>query len=117
MDVEQKLRDCVESFVTDLDLLMRRAALQALEETFSPAGSMGSRSRPGAKRTPAELEQLQERLLETITLNPGLRVEALSDVMDVPSRELTLPIRKLLGGRKIKKKGQKRATSYFARGA
>ena len=115
MNVEKELRECVENFVFDLDVLMRQAALNALEETFGGDGVRPGRTRPGAKRSNAELEQLQEALLETITLNPGLRVEALSEVMDVPSRDLTLPIRKLLGARRIKKKGQKRATSYFAR--
>ena len=115
MNVEKELRECVENFVFDLDVLMRKAALLALEETFGGNGVGSGRSRPGAKRSPAELEHLQAALLETITVNPGLRVEALSEVMKVPSRDLTLPIRKLLGARKIKKKGQKRATSYFAK--
>jgi len=115
MKLENKLRACVESFVADLDVLMRRSALLALEETFGGGLGDSGRSRSGAKRSASELEHLQDALLETITLNPGLRVESLSEVMNVPSRELTLPIRKLLGARKIKKKGQKRATSYFAR--
>jgi hypothetical protein len=117
MDVEKKLRDCVDTFVADLDLLMRRAALEALEETFGNNGPLvtGRGARPGAKRSPAQLEELQDQLLETITVNPGLRIEALSEVMEVPSRDLTLPIKKLLAARKIKKKGQKRATAYYAR--
>ncbi len=115
MNVEKELRECVENFVFDLDALMRQAALEALEETFAGNGAQVGRSRSGAKRSPAQLERLQEAVLETITLNPGLRIEALSEVMNVSSRDLTLPIRKLLGARKIKKKGQKRATSYFAR--
>ncbi len=115
MDVEKELRHCIESFVMDLDVLMRQAALDAIEETFGGSGLATGRTRPGSKRTAAELEQLQGSLLETITLHPGLRIEALSEVMNVPSRDLTLPIRKLIGARKIRKKGQKRATSYFVR--
>ena len=114
MDVEKQIRECIESFVADLDALTREAALLALTEAFGEVGGGRSGGRRG-KRTSGQLEQLQQHLLETIESNPGLRVEALSDVMGIPTRELALPMRKLLAARAVKKKGRKRATCYFVR--
>ncbi len=124
MDVERRLRAALEAFAVDLDVLVRRATVEAVEAAFGARGDGGraglaragsAASSPGAKRSPAELEALSERLLATIRAQPGLRIEQLAEVMAVPSRSLTLPMRKLLTARKIRKKGAKRATSYSVR--
>ncbi len=124
MDVERRLRAALEAFAVDLDGLVRLATVEAVEAAFGGRGDGGltglarvglAPPSPGAKRTPAELEALSERLLATIRAQPGLRIEQLADVMAVPSRSLTLPMRKLLTARKVRKKGAKRATTYFVR--
>jgi len=61
------------------------------------------------------LERLKENVLEIITLNPGQRMEELGRLLDVPTKELTLPVKKLLAEKKVKTKGQKRATTYWAK--
>lgn len=83
-------------------------------ETRAAKRAVAPRS-PGAKRTPGELDALCEGLAAAIAAQPGLRIEQLAEVMSVPSRSLTLPTRKLLASRRIKKKGEKRATIYFPR--
>jgi ABC-type nitrate/sulfonate/bicarbonate transport system substrate-binding protein len=45
--------------------------------------------------------------------HPGNGVEAMAKAMGVQTKELALPIAKLLKSRHIKKRGQKRATKYF----
>ncbi len=124
MDVERRLRTAVEAFAVELDALVRLATIEAVQAAFSP-GDDGGRGRPararsadappGAKRTAAELEALTESLFAAVRGQPGLRIEQLAEAMAVPSRSLTLPMRKLLTTRRVRKKGAKRATSYFAR--
>jgi hypothetical protein len=47
--------------------------------------------------------------------HPGERIEQIAKGLGAPSKELQLPTRKLLDDKKIRKKGQKRATTYFAK--
>jgi hypothetical protein len=68
---------------------------------------------PGAKRPPGELVKLTERLGEYIKSHPGLRMENIGKALGAPTRELNLPIKKLLAAKKIRSEGHKRATEYF----
>lgn len=67
---------------------------------------------PGQKRSPKELADLTKLVFTTIRSNPGIRMEALAKAVDHPTRELSLPIKKLLADNKITTAGQKRATEY-----
>ncbi len=67
---------------------------------------------PRQKRDPQELATLIERLAGYIKANPGQRIEQINRALGVPTKELTLPVRKLLRTKRIKAQGQKRATSY-----
>jgi hypothetical protein len=40
-------------------------------------------------------------------------MEALSKALSTPTRELNLPIKKLIAGKRIRYEGHKRATEYF----
>jgi len=67
----------------------------------------------GEKRPPGELAKLTEKLGEYIKANPGLRIESIGKALGTPTRELNLPIKKLLKAKRIRSEGQKRATEYF----
>ncbi len=67
------------------------------------------------KRTPQHLAQITEQVYNYIKSNGGQGVEQISKALATSTKELTLPIRKLLGDKKIGSKGQKRATRYFPR--
>jgi hypothetical protein len=70
--------------------------------------------RKGEKRTNAELERLTEALFREITREGGRRIEQIGVKMGVPTKDLALPVKKLLDGKRIRTKGQRRATSYTA---
>jgi hypothetical protein len=164
-DVENELRSRVDGFVEELSALIRRQALQAVEEVLEkgrggagavvhaghvghavhagravhvgrgpgrprktealagvarkpgrPTKAMASPKRKaGEKRTPAELGQIVEQLLHYIRSNPNQGVEQIAKSLGTSTKELTLPIRKLLGDKRISSKGQKRATRYSPR--
>jgi len=68
----------------------------------------------GEKRTPEALVELCGKVVAEIKKHPdGIAVEKLGPLLGVATRELALPIRKLLAEKKVKSKGQKRATRYF----
>jgi hypothetical protein len=71
--------------------------------------------RGGTRRSADRLEPLMERALKYIRRHPGSRMEQIAEGMAVPSKELTLPLRRLKSEGRLKIKGQKRATSYFAK--
>lgn len=68
---------------------------------------------PGEKRPPSELARLVEKLSEYIKAHPGLRMEAIGKGMGLPTRELNLPVKKLLAAKRVRVEGHKRATEYF----
>jgi predicted HTH transcriptional regulator len=81
------------------------------------AASFGRVGRPrggrGAKRTSADLEALSERFASFVKANPGLRIEQINKQLGTTTKDLALPIRKLISEGVISAKGQKRSTTYF----
>ena len=67
------------------------------------------------KRTGDQLDALVAGLLKYIAKHPGQRMEQIAAGMKLASKELTLPIQKLKAEGRLKTKGQKRATAYFAK--
>ena len=79
--------------------------------------SQGQKNRreKGQKRDPGEIERLTGRLLDYVRGNAGQRIEQIAAGMGTVTKELNLPVKKLIAQTSLKTKGQKRATQYFAR--
>jgi len=131
-DFQDEMNRTVQSFVAQISELARRAALDTLESAFggrtapsagraaapSPTASAPVRvGRPrggrGAKRTSEDLEALSGQLASFVKSHPGLRIEQIIKELGTTTKDLALPIRKLLADNVITSKGQKRATTYF----
>ncbi len=129
-DFQNEMNRTVQSFVAQIAELARRAAVDTLESAFNgrstrggaravavPASSNGRAGRPrggrGAKRTAADLEVLSEKFASFVKANPGLRIEQINKELGTATKELALPIRKLIADRMIVAKGHKRSTTYF----
>jgi hypothetical protein len=125
----------VNNFVAQVAALARQAALQTLEgalskgsfSTPSPRATNGKGPRraptlampklpKGAKRPAEQLEAIKGKLLEHIQANPGQRVEQINQALGTATKDLALPIKKLLADGAIKSEGEKRATAYFPKG-
>ena len=128
-DVDNQIREQIEAFVNDLNQLVRQAALEAVAAALGGEGAptVAARGRvtgfgralargcgKGAKRTAEELEGTRESVLDYVRRNPGQGVEQIAKALNVPSRDLVLPIRKLVAAGQLSTKGQKRATKYFS---
>jgi len=128
--VSDQIRSRVEDFVDELSALIRQSAMDTVAKVLGgeEEGRRGGRraaarvvaaegrgrARPkGAKRSQDELERLTGRLLAYVKGNAGQRIEQIAKGMNVSTRELNLPAKKLLANKSIRTKGQKRATQYF----
>ena len=77
-------------------------------------GSRGrARGGRGAKRTPEDLEALSQKFATFVKTNPGLRIEQINKELGTTTKDLALPIRKLIADGMITAKGKKRSTTYF----
>jgi hypothetical protein len=135
--LDDRIRARVELFATELAELIRESAMETVSAALTGArpspgrggrraaaavapvrsagrGRAASREK-GAKRPPDEIERLTGRLLDYVKSNPGQRIEQIADGMGTSTKELNLPAKKLIAGKQLKTKGQKRATQYFSR--
>lgn len=167
MSINDEIRAQTEAFVNDLTVLVRRAALEAVQAALGNAPTVApvkaapakaaapakkaapapvaakkaavpapakkpavkpapsakvaaSAKKPvpvkrplGAKRPPAELAALVERLHAWIVANPGQGVELIGKALQTPTSDLSLPLKKLIAGNRIRFEGVKRATKYY----
>jgi hypothetical protein len=129
-NLQQSIEAQVGVFVRNVNDLVRRAAIEALEQAIVVPAANGkpqqkrrnagsgkskrrARRKPSPPRDPAVLAALTERLYEAIASQPGETMEVLAPVVGCPSRELQVSIERLLSQGRVKKAGQRRATHYF----
>ena len=132
LTLDSQIQDHIQSFVEELTLLIKRAAVQSVAEALNEGGSRrgpgrprgaarsvaapaGASRRKGAKRDPQELEALTEKLNTYIKSHGGQRIEQIAQGMGTSTKELALPAKKLLATKKIKTTGTRRATKYFGK--
>ena len=131
MDFQNEMNRTVQSFVAQISELARRAAIDTLESAFGgkagrsqgtpaavalPTAGVARAGRPrggrGAKRTAEDLEALSEKFASFVKANPGLRIEQINKELGTTTKDLALPIRKLIAEKVISSKGNKRSTTY-----
>ena len=61
------------------------------------------------------LDQLGTQFVSFVAKHPGLRIEQINKELGTSTKDLALPIRKLIAEGQIKTKGKKRSTTYFAK--
>jgi hypothetical protein len=89
------------------------AAGKPAKAAAAPKKKAAAKRAPGEKRPAMELAKLVEKLADYIKANPGQRMEAIGKALGTPTKDLNLPVKKLLAAKKIRVEGQKRATEYF----
>jgi hypothetical protein len=127
MPLDSAVRDRIETFANELTELVRESALEVVRlalgdggggvrrggtRAASPRAAIGGRSK-GSKRDPKILAALTDKLGSFIKKNPGQRIEQIGKALGIATKELTLPIKKLILAKEVSTKGQRRATTYF----
>ncbi|HTQ05727.1 MAG TPA: hypothetical protein VMI54_17815 [Polyangiaceae bacterium] len=124
-----RIQSIVSQFVEDLTLAIQEEGAAAFKAAIGSGGGTASSSRAtrsnsgpraaaprrskGAKRSPGELETLTKSLLAAIKKAPGQRIEQIGKSLGAATKDLALPVKKLIAEKKISTKGQRRATAYF----
>ena len=141
-DIDTQIRSHVDAFVEKLSGLVRQQALEAVRSALGGGSSTAavapkaaaapakrkaaaapkkkaapaaSKRKPGAKRAPEEIAKTTTQLFDYISQKPGGRIEEIAKAINIATKDLTLPIKKLLGDKKIRSQGERRATKYFPR--
>jgi len=120
-DFQNEMNRVVAGFVSQITELARAAAREMIDEALGKGGrgvSLGSFGRGrgrgrGAKRTSDELEKMAESFLTYVHKHPGMRIEQINKQLGTSTKDLALPIRKLVAEGALKTKGEKRSTTYF----
>ena len=118
-DFQTEMNRVVGEFVAQITELAKRAAINTLESALGGgkgglALSVGRGRRKGAKRTSADLDQLGDDFHAYVLKNPGMRIEQINKQLGTTTKDLALPIRKLVSTGVVSTKGKKRSTTYFA---
>ena len=122
-NLQADIQRLVDSFVAQITELANRAAIEGLQRAVGGAAGRGGALRIGSgrglgrgrgqKRTSNELEKTQDDLLAFVAKNPGLRIEQINKQLGTTTKDLALPIRKMLSEGYLKSKGKKRSTTYY----
>ena len=120
-DFQTEMNRVVADFVAQITELARAAARDMIDEAlgkgaksaFSGVGGRGRGRGRGAKRTSDELDKMMEAFHTFVTKHPGLRIEQINKQLGTTTKDLALPIRKLISQGALKTKGEKRSTAYF----
>ncbi|MFO0552882.1 MAG: hypothetical protein U0271_31125 [Polyangiaceae bacterium] len=66
------------------------------------------------RRSLAEIEQTANKILEHVRKNPGQRAEQIKDALKLDKAQWMVPLARLLEKGQIKRKGERRSTTYTA---
>jgi hypothetical protein len=124
-DFQTEMNRVVGEFVAAITELAKRAAIDTLESALGGGGKRGGITlslgrgggggrRRGAKRTSSDLDQLGEDFHAFVSKHPGMRIEQINKQLNTTTKDLALPIRKMIADGSLKTKGEKRSTMYFA---
>jgi hypothetical protein len=126
------LAAAAEAFAAELVASLRNMPLDELLETMGEGAAKASTSsRPSPKRAapaatsapaargrraPEDLERITDLIVKLLRGHPkGMRTEEIRAALGLRREDVVRPIATALEAKKITKKGQKRATTYFAK--
>jgi hypothetical protein len=122
-DFRLEIDRTIRRFLDQVTSLARSAAVATLRGSSTepswtartaaarPAGRPPGRR--GKKRTAADLALMAYRFETFVRRNPGLRIEQINRQLETTTKELALPIQKLIADGGIRAEGRERSTTYF----
>jgi hypothetical protein len=135
--IDEQIHTRIDLFVKELSALVREAAVEAvadaLQEGRAPspqrrkaaprkAAKRKTTRKTSAKKTPKkrvrrsaeDIAQMGERVLAYVKANSGTRMEAIAKALRKDTKDLRRSVQELIAAKKLRTKGQKRGTEYFA---
>ena len=129
-NVEAEIRALVDSFVADLTELVQRSTVESVLAAVSGSLEAPAKRGPGrprkaaakpasgkrGRRSSAAVTRTTEAALAYVAANPGCSVGDIGAGVGASTKELRLPLQKLLSSGQLRTTGQKRGTRYHAGG-
>jgi hypothetical protein len=134
--IDSALRARIDAFTTEITALVRVAALEAVHNALGgtlaiaptkrgpgrPPKAAAQTSAPApkrrgkpSKRTPEDVAKMGEAVVAHVAKNPGQSVEQIGKALGHKTKELALPIIRMIEAKKLRTTGERRGTRYFAR--
>jgi hypothetical protein len=130
VDFENELVQLLRAFTGQVAAVVRRHALEsagaALERAVvipttagrnraADSGRSPRPMRPGSKSNQVfDAEAVKPQVVSYLLANPGLRMDELGKRLNLPTTKLKPLVKKLVGQRMLRAKGNTRARQYFA---
>jgi hypothetical protein len=140
--LDTEIRSRIEAFLGEISSLVRQSALEAVREALggngigseaaparrgpgrprgSGTGARGGNGRTraagrGGRRSSEDLGSMTEQILAHVRSNPGLGAEQLGAALGIATKDMRLPMQKLIADGAVRTEGQRRGTKYFAGG-
>jgi|HubBroStandDraft_6_1064221.scaffolds.fasta_scaffold145625_2 hypothetical protein len=110
----------LEELLADSGSGARRGPGRPPKSSAAPAAPAATRARKSGRLARRSPEQIAKALDQVVALvkgkKDGLRAEQIRDALKMQSKELPRVLQEGLAKKKLKSKGQKRATTYFSAG-
>jgi hypothetical protein len=121
--IEAQIKDRIAAFVQELDVLVRKSALEALHGVLAngsaparrgrPAGGRRGPGRPrGSGRASGNVDDAAAKIVAHVRSNDGQGIGAIAAATGVDLKTAKKAAGRLLAGGMLKKSGQKRGTVY-----
>jgi hypothetical protein len=115
--IENQIKERIQSFVTELERLVRKSALEALRGFLNGTAAPARRGRrpgrpPAGRRGSLNVERAGDTILAHVRANDGQGVGQISAATGVPLKTAKKVIGRLVSSGQLKKTGQKRGTKY-----
>jgi hypothetical protein len=130
--LDTQIRDCISAFVEELSTLVRRAAVESVQEALGTGATSRTKGtirrkkkatrgarpvrRKGGRRSSESVAATAEAIVRHVRSNPGQNVTEIGDALGLSSKDLRLPIQKLVGEKQLRTTGQRRGTRYHPAG-
>lgn len=125
----------MNAFVEELSTLVRRAALESVQEALGTGAALSRRGstrtvkrrkkatragrpagRKGGRRSSESVAATAEAIVRHVRSNPDQNVTEIGDALGLSSKDLRLPILKLVKEKQLRKTGKRRGTRYHPAG-
>lgn len=123
--IEAQIKDRIAAFVSELDALVRRSTLEALQAMLTGGAAPAARRGPGRPagvgrrgpgrprgRSSANVEEAAAKVLAHVQANDGQGIGAISSATGIDLKTAKKAATQLLAAGALKKSGQKRGTVY-----
>jgi hypothetical protein len=134
--IDEQIRTRIDLFVEELSALVREAAIEAVEDALQGGSAatpgrrtkrkQGPRRKAGGKsvgqkaatkrvrRTADDLTVIGSKVLTYVRNKPGARMEEIAKGLRSETKDLRRSVQDLIAAKKLRTKGQKRGTTYYA---